>query len=329
MPSSGAGQNRWMNLLEAMRYLAALERHRHFGRAAEACHITQPALSNAIRALEAEFGVSIVRRSRQYEGLTPEGEQVLAAAHRMLHEREALRQDLHARADAPGGALELGAVPTAMPVAARFAALLRERHPGIVTRLRSMSSPEIESGIEQLALDLAFGYSERAAERGARIAVTAQYEEHYFLLRRAELPSGGMPAPRRIGSATTWSAAATLPLCMLTPEMHNRVIVDGAFAAAGARVEPVLETNSVLALVLAVAAGDGVCAVLPGALVAFALQMPGTVAQPLVEPTVRTPIGVLTAPGERRSLVLRAALACATSAPWQAVLARETGPLHR
>ena len=40
-----------MNLLEAMRYLAALEHHRHFGRAAQACHITQPALSNALRAL--------------------------------------------------------------------------------------------------------------------------------------------------------------------------------------------------------------------------------------------------------------------------------------
>jgi hypothetical protein len=41
-----------MNLIDAYRYLAALERHRHFGRAADACHITQPALSNALRALE-------------------------------------------------------------------------------------------------------------------------------------------------------------------------------------------------------------------------------------------------------------------------------------
>ena len=62
-----------MNLLEAMRDLAALEQHRHFGRAAQACHITQPALSNAVRALEEEFGVTIVRRGRQYEGLTPSG----------------------------------------------------------------------------------------------------------------------------------------------------------------------------------------------------------------------------------------------------------------
>ena len=92
-----------MNLLDAMRYLSALAQARHFGRAAEACHITQPALSNAIRALEQEFGVTIVRRGRQYEGLTPEGERVLASAHRMLHEREALRQELGQARAVPGG----------------------------------------------------------------------------------------------------------------------------------------------------------------------------------------------------------------------------------
>ena len=53
-----------MNLLAAMRYLVALDKHRHFGRAAQACHITQPALSNALRALEDEFGVGIIKRSR-------------------------------------------------------------------------------------------------------------------------------------------------------------------------------------------------------------------------------------------------------------------------
>lgn len=51
-----------MNLLASMRYLVALNEHRHFGRAAQASHITQPALSNALRALEREFGVLIVNR---------------------------------------------------------------------------------------------------------------------------------------------------------------------------------------------------------------------------------------------------------------------------
>src|SRR5688572_29442313 len=85
---------RRMNLLASLRYLVALSEHRHFARAAEACHITQPALSNALRALEQEFGTPIVRRGRTFAGLTEEGERILLTARRMLHEHELLQQEL-------------------------------------------------------------------------------------------------------------------------------------------------------------------------------------------------------------------------------------------
>lgn len=310
-----------MNLLEAMRYLAALEQHRHFGRAAQACHITQPALSNAVRALELEFGVTIVRRGRQYEGLTPEGSRVLETAHRMLHEREALNQELRGLESEPRGKLSIGAVPTATPIASRFAAWLQARHRGIVPAVRSLSSAAIEEGIENLSLDIAFGYGERASSRSARIAVLPQYVEHYFALRRGGAGKGGIGAPLR------WKAAAELPLCMLTPEMHNRWIIDAAFAAAGAKVEPSIETNSILTLVLSVLAGE-VCSVLPGALVAIALQYPELEALPLIEPHVVTPIGMLSASGSRLSLAQKAALALASDPAWLAHAASHTGPLQ-
>src|SRR5690606_11404394 len=83
-----------MNLITAMRYLVALDQHGHFGRAAAACHVSQPALSNALRALEKEFGVAIVKRSRVYGGLTPEGEAVLATAQRTLRDIELLARNL-------------------------------------------------------------------------------------------------------------------------------------------------------------------------------------------------------------------------------------------
>src|SRR3954468_1097995 len=132
-----------MNLLASMRYLVALSEHKHFGRAAMACHITQPALSNAMRALEQEFGVVIVKRGRAYGGLTPEGERVLGTAHRMLHEHNLLQQELGSDADSPRGPMRMGAVPTAMPVLARFAAQLQARHPGIVPVVLSLSSQEL------------------------------------------------------------------------------------------------------------------------------------------------------------------------------------------
>jgi DNA-binding transcriptional LysR family regulator len=298
-----------MNLLEALRYLTALEQHRHFGRAAQACRITQPALSNAIRALEQELGVPVVRRSRLYEGLTAEGEVVLAHAHRMLREAESLHQELHSRIEAPRGRLQIGAVPTALPVAARFAASLRERHVGIEPVLRSLSSPEIEIGLENLSLDLALGYSGREQVKARALQIWPQYEEAYFLVRRDD--AGGSPPD----ASTSWREAAALPLVMLTPEMHNRSIVEDAMRSAGAQARPALETNSVLALVAALGEGT-LAAVLPGSLLGVATGLTRLRVHPLVEPTVRTPIGFMTAATARTTPALRAALELAQDERW-------------
>ena len=79
-----------MNFLASIHYLAAPDEHKHFGRAALACHITQPALSNALRALESEFGAVIVKRGRNFEGFTAEGRRVLASAQHAARTRNAL-----------------------------------------------------------------------------------------------------------------------------------------------------------------------------------------------------------------------------------------------
>lgn len=310
--------------LASLRYLVALHEHQHFGRAALACHITQPALSNALRALEVELGTAIVKRGRSYAGLTPEGVQVLASAQRMLHERERLQQALDSTVDAPCGRLHLGAVPTAMPVLARFAALLQARHPGIVPVVRSLSSPEIESGLESLALDLGLGYTDRLGAAGApRFTAMPQYTEHYFLLRRR---SGKAAARLRIGTPLTWAEAARLPLCLLTPEMHNRHVVDQAFAAAGAQVQPAIETNSITTLALAVLAG-AVCSVMPGALVGTLRGEGALEALPLTGPDVLTPIGFMLAPGDRPTRTLQAALVMAGEVGWLGTAAAHSGRL--
>jgi len=308
-----------VNLIDAYRYLAALEQHRHFGRAAAACHITQPALSNALRALEEHYEVAIVRRGRLYEGLTPEGDQVLATAHRVLHEQELLLQELRGSADAPRGRLVIGTVPTAMPIAARFAARLVERHPGLLPQVRSLSSQEIEQGLDALALDLGLGYTERAS---ARLQKIPQYVERYYLLQRGKKPARTL----RFGAPLTWADAARRPLAMLSPEMHNRVILDAVFGEIGASVQPVIETNSVLALLVAVQAGS-VAAVLPGALVSTVAMQGGLEALPLIQPDTLTPIGLMTAIGARPSRALFAALALAQDEAWLAHARAHSGAL--
>jgi DNA-binding transcriptional LysR family regulator len=129
-----------------------------------------------------------------------------------------------------------------------------------------------------------------------------------------------------VGAPIGWREASTLPLTLLTPDMHNRTIVDQAFREAGAEVNATLETNSVLALLTALAAGD-VAAVLPGALVRSVLNVADLLARPLVEPTVSTPIGFMSSKSERATPALRAALTIAQDPVWLEEAAAHSGSL--
>ena len=324
-----------VNLFDGYRYLVALAQHKHFGRAAAACHITQPALSNALRALESHFGVAIVRRGRAFEGLTGEGQQVLATAHRVLHEQELLAQSLASAVARPVGRLSVGAVPTSVPVAARFCAALVAAHPGIAPQLRSLSSQDLEAGIEDLTLDMAFGFVDRTAAND-RLDVWPQYEEHHYLVeavpdraqaddrvRAPDVPAG---APR--DAPLPWAEAAQRALCLLTPEMHHRALVDAVFHRLGCQVRPALETDSVLALAVAVRAG-GLAAVLPGALVATLPQDLGLVVRPLIAPELRTAIGLMASSSSRPSRALQAALDLARGPAWLAQARAVSGTFGR
>ena len=312
-----------MNLLSSLRYLVALNEHRHFGRAAQACHITQPALSNALRALEAEFQVVIVKRDRNFVGLTPEGERVLASAQLMLREHAILQQDLSSETHLPGGPLRIAAVPTAVPILARFAAQLQARHPGIVPVVLSMSSAELEKGLLDLSIDLALGYTERMDPLETRLKAWPQYTEHYFLLQRAQHPQTDQ---LQIGPEITWVEIASRSLCLLTPDMHNRTIVNAAFTTAGVSAKPAIETNSILTMVLSVVAGS-VCSVLPGALVGAVRSYGQLQALPLVSPEVRTPIGFMSHAAARPSRALEAALQLAQDEAWLQHAASHSGQL--
>lgn len=75
--------------LRELRYLLAIAEHRHFGRAAQACHVSQPTLSNQLRKLEDYLGVLLVDRSKEVR-LTPDGQRVVEHARRIVEEADAL-----------------------------------------------------------------------------------------------------------------------------------------------------------------------------------------------------------------------------------------------
>jgi DNA-binding transcriptional LysR family regulator len=214
-------------------------------------------------------------------------------------------------------------VPTAMPLLTVFATTLRRLHPGLVPTVLAMSSPDIEAQLEDLSLDLALGYTERLEKAGGRFRSWPQAHERYYFLRR-QSGKGGMTL--HYGPPMTWSEAATFPLCQLTPDMHNRTIIDAVLASIGMSSAPALETNSLLAVTLAVAVGD-VCAILPGAMVAAVRGQADLEALPLVEPDVRTPLGFIARADDRPSRAVQAALRLMAAPEWGETLERHAGEL--
>ena len=226
-------------LLRQLEYLSALSREGHFGRAAESCHVSQPALSAAIRKLETEFGVQIVQRGQRFEGFTPEGTQVLRWAQRMLAEREELGLLLSSMRGGLSGVLRVGAIPTALSVASLLTAPMRVAHPVVSFSLQSMSSREIVTRLNDFDIDVGMTYVD--GEPLGKVRVIPLYRERYLFLTPADSEFAGR-------DSITWQEAAAAQLCLLAPVMQNRRILDGYFADAGGEAKPVVETDTISAV---------------------------------------------------------------------------------
>ena len=270
-------------MLRKYTYLLALAKERHFGRAAAACNVSQPTLSNAIRQLEREYGVLIVERGQRFQGFTEEGRKVIAHARRIIAEEEALLQELHAPAADLEGRLRLGAIPTALPVIAQLVGPFEERYPKVQVSVLSMSSREIEKGLGQFELDVGVTYLDNEPLSNIRM-VPLYTERYFFLTRRSEAVDGR--------TSMTWREAADFNLCLLTPDMQNRRITEGVFRIADRSVAPTLETNSLMNLVTSVQFGSW-SSIVPGQLLAFMSPLPELVALPLVEPEAAYLVGTV------------------------------------
>jgi LysR family transcriptional regulator, hydrogen peroxide-inducible genes activator len=98
-----------------LEYLDAIEKHRHFGKAAEACHVSQPTLSGQIMKLEEQLGVSLIERHPRNILLTPAGEELLLKARRVLAAARELEMTARTLGDPLAGDFHLGLIPTLAP----------------------------------------------------------------------------------------------------------------------------------------------------------------------------------------------------------------------
>lgn len=305
-------------LLRQLEYFVAVARERHFARAAEACYVSQPALSAAIGKLERELNVTLIRRGRSFEGLTPEGERIVVWAKRILAEHDGLQAEAAAVRSGISATLRLGTGPTvstttALPVAA-FCAL----HPLAKVRISSrLPSAELVRQLRDFELDVAISHFN--ADDHAGLDVVPLYEEHHVLL-----VSGSKLVPTGVASIA-WTDAAQLPLALLTPDMRFRQSVDAAFASAGVVAAPQVETDSVASLFALVAGGDW-ASVVPHTWLRAIPSTGMARAIALVDPDMTAQISLALHAPDRASLAAKAFRAVAVDAPLFEVFGQPPDP---
>lgn len=226
-------------MIDKLTYLIALAREQHFGRAAEACGVTQPTLSAGIKQLEEILGVLLVQRGSRFHGFTPEGHRTLDWARRIVGDEQALRKEMRALKQGLAGHLKMAAVPTALAMVATLTTPYRARHPDVSFTVLSCTSIQILELLENLQIDAGLTYLDN--EPVGRVRTVPLYREHYRLLTAADSPLSNR-------AQVSWAEVAQVPLCLLTPDMQNRRIIDRYIRAAGAEPSPTLESNSMVLL---------------------------------------------------------------------------------
>jgi len=269
--------------LKQLRYFDALAREQHFGRAADSCGVTQPTLSAGIKQLESTLGVMLVQRGSRYIGLTAEGERTLDWARRIVSDSRSMRQELKTLKFGLSGQLRIAAIPTALAMVESLTTPFRQKHPDVRFSVYSRTSIEILNMIENLEIDAGISYLDN--EPLGRVSTVLLYQERYRLVTSAQAPLG-----RR--EKVTWKEVADIPLCLLTPDMQNRRIIDGLLRKAGADPQPTLVSNSMIVLYSHVRTGQW-ASIMPMK-IAETLGLTDTIrAIPIVEPEAVHSIGLL------------------------------------
>jgi DNA-binding transcriptional LysR family regulator len=284
-------------MIDKLDFILALAREKHFGRAAETCGVTQPTLSAGVKQLEEQMGVMLVNRGSRFQDFTPEGQRVLEWARRIVGDTLAMRQEIHSLRHGLTGQLRIAAIPTTLAMVAALTTPYRERHPNVQFTVLSRTSVEILELLDNLEVDAGITYVEN--EPVGRVTTVPLYHERYRLLTSADAPLGNR-------DSVTWAEVAQVPLCLLTPDMQNRRIIDRLIKSAGGESRPTLESDSMILLFSHVRTGRW-ASVMPAKL-AETLGLTETLrAIPITDPEAVQTIG-LVAPAREPMKPITAAL---------------------
>lgn len=288
-------------MIEKLEMLLAVAREGHFGRAADSLGIAQPTLSTGIKQLEDQLGVQLIFRGSRYGGLTPEGQRALVWARQIVGDAHQLRAEMRYSRDGLAGQLRIAAIPTAMTWAAKLTSTFGELHPNVRFTILSRTSIEILSMLENLEIDAGISYLDN--EPTGNVTTVPLYKERYMLVCNENSVFAGREEVK-------WQDLAEARICLLTPDMQNRRIINRHFAEAGISPEARIESNSTVVLVANVLAGAWVT-VLPADIATFLSVGKPLQSIPLVGARSDYVVGLVAPHREPHTPVLRALLKAA------------------
>jgi DNA-binding transcriptional LysR family regulator len=289
-------------MIDKLEFLIALAREKNFGKAAEQCGVTQPTFSAGIKQLEDTLGVMLVQRTSRFLGFTAEGERVLDWARTIVADTRAMRQEVRTLKQGLSGHLKIAAIPTTLAMVSALTTPYRAKHPNVKFTILSRTSADVLSMLENLEVDAGLTYIDN--EPLGRMRAVPLYAEQYRLLTSADSPLGER-------DQVTWAEVGRIPLCLLTPDMQNRRIIDSLLHAAGSRPEPTLESNSMIVLFSHVRTGRW-ASVMPEKLADTLGLTERLRSIPIIEPEAVHQIGLVVPPREPMTPLVSALVAEAT-----------------
>lgn len=284
--------------LQDLKYLVAVAEHRHFGRAAQACSVSQPTLSSQIRKLEDGLGVTLLERTNKRVDLTPVGSRILAHARQALASAREMEIAANAARDPLVGPLRLGVIPTLAPyLMPLILSPLRHTYPNLTIELWEDQTRALIEGLRSHKLDAAL------------LATPADAPEITEITLFREPLLAALPPRHPLARAKSVAEESLTADLMVLAEGH--CLANQALAACGqkdpARVRSPLQDSMQAAtletLVNLVAAGYG--STLIPALAVGSLKSRQITIRPLAGDSART-IRLASRPGFSRPQALRA-----------------------
>lgn len=282
--------------LQDLRYLDAVAGYRHFGRAAEACGVSQPTLSSQIRKLEDELGVKLLERTNKRVALTPVGSQILRHAQRALSEAKEMETVARAARDPLVGPLRLGVIPTLAPyLMPLILKPLRIAYPGLTIELWEDQTVALIDSLRNHKLDAALLATDSQAPEITEIAL---FDEPLL---------AALPLHHRLAGLKTVDEVLMADDLLVLAEGH--CLANQALAACGSKhgirsgLQGSMQAATLDTLVNLVAAGYGTTLI--PALAADTLGSRDIAVRPLKGTSVRT-IRLASRPGFPRPQALRA-----------------------